>query len=169
MAGTRIEKKIATAIGRLCDAMGAIYTNFFDPSTLQQVHQRTAIKRRIIPTSTYACGQWHAGDDVGLICISNQSLETSLACFRENVHLDEAVKLPRAEGFPIVALSKPELSQNADPTLCCLSSFFELSRRGQVCRFPQEEGNVLTKSLRLPAISRSSSSKLPQVSMWTAS
>lgn len=132
MSGGAIEARIDAAIARLCNDLQAKYTNLFDRRTLQHLQFRIVNQRRVIPTGTYACGVWRAGEDIHLVCIGNNAAETFWNYLKENLHLAEDAKLPKRKDEATIELSAPDFSKKVDGSRCVLPEFADLSRKDKV-------------------------------------
>lgn len=136
MANDPIIKRIDAAISRLCNDLNAIYTNFFDRSTLQTSDPQVINPRRIVPIGTYACRVWQPGEDVHLICGSSNTAEIFWNYLKENLCLNEDAGLPNKSQPATIDLSASKLSRKTEASRCCLHEFADLSVKDEAgCGF----------------------------------
>lgn len=129
MAETDGQTAIINAIQSLSNTLQAKYINFFDKSTLTDLRLPPGQKRYLIPTGSIALNAWRHGDDVHLVCMSEDSPELHTSLVAERLQLHPDTKLPAND---ILELSSPTLSRSVKGGRGNLSTFVDLKRNDKV-------------------------------------
>jgi hypothetical protein len=129
-----LNQKISKAIESLCGALNAKFVNFFDDNTLtdKNLHTQVPNKRYVIATGSYACGVWRYGEDIHLVCMTQNSQWTHWRYFGEVLQVEEGedVALPSEGGT--IELSDARYSQSKSGTRGRLVEFVRLSGKDEV-------------------------------------
>ena len=132
--GTDIVNEIDQAVASLSETLYAKFVNFFDRPTLQDLERPRGNLRYLIVTGTYAYGEWRYGDDVRLVCMTENAESTFWSYVAEKLKLKESTDLP-SNG--VMELSSPAFSRTSDGTHGSLAEFATLSRKDKVRRISQ--------------------------------
>ena len=134
MAGsTNIVAEIDQAVASLADTIYAKFVNFFDRSTLQDLERPRGNLRYLIITGTAAYGEWRYGDNVRLVCMTENAESTFWSYIAEKLKLKDGTALP-TNG--VMELSSPAFSRTKDGSHGGLAEFATLSRKDKVSRIP---------------------------------
>ena len=128
MAG--ISEEITAAVSSLCNILDAKYINYCDESTHHDLECPPGNLRYIFATGSFACGEWQYGDDVRLVCMTDNTEGIFWPYVREKFQLKDNVSLPSFH--EPMELSSPSFSRSNDGRYGALSGFLSLRGKNKV-------------------------------------
>ena len=130
-----VKGEIINAIRSLCIQTETTYVNFFDRRTCNSENLTRPLGRvrYIIPTGSYALGEWEHGDDVHLVALTPVSRDVCWPALLEKLDIHHGKFTTFTDDL---ALSAPSLSRTKPGEQSLLADFVTLSRKNKVrCKF----------------------------------
>ena len=126
---------IDNAVLLLSEILDAKHVNFFDQATLEDLARPLGQWRYIIATGSYACGEWRYGDNVRLVCMTQNTRETFWSYVVEKLELKNQPNLFHPLNA-VMELSDPFWSRTIDNEDSILSNFMYPSKKTVLgCKF----------------------------------
>lgn len=102
---------VHSAVRRLADTLESIYIDFLDGLDCVSASAHRRPSRLLFPTGTYAAAAWMPGDDVRLVCMSDERRSIFWNCFSYLLDYDDPIRPPKDSIFQL-PLSKLGLDQS---------------------------------------------------------
>ncbi|KAK3725917.1 hypothetical protein LTR37_000065 [Vermiconidia calcicola] len=126
-------QEIFTVIQELCTALDAKYVNFFYRATLNDLDRPAERRRYLVATGSHAIQEWRYGDDIHLVCMTQNSQKLFWPYVAEHLSLKDGISLP-SNGT--MELSSPALLRTLNGAGSVISKIAALSRKNKAgCKF----------------------------------
>ena len=122
-------QEIFTVVQELCTALDAKYINFFYRGTLNDLDRPAERRRYLVATGSHAIQEWRYGDEIHLVCMTQNSQKLFWSYVAEHLSLKEGISLP-SNGT--MELSSSALLRTLDGAGSIISRIAALSRKHQV-------------------------------------